>query len=60
VLALTPGPVVGSAQVRMNLQSRFGSDALQKTKAELSSELNIEISRNRLHVESSEDIAIAG
>jgi hypothetical protein len=60
LLVVTPRPMVGSAQVRMNLQSRFGSDALQKTKAELSSELNIEISRNRLHVESSEDIAIAG
>ena len=60
VLVITPRPMVGSAQIRMNLLSRFGLDALQMTKAELMSELNIEISRNRLHVEALEPEAIAG
>jgi hypothetical protein len=60
LLVVTPRPMVGSAQVRMNLQSRFSLDAQQKTKAELLSELNIEISRNRLHVESIEQEAMVG
>jgi hypothetical protein len=61
LFVLTPQPMVGSAQMRLNLQSRFGLEALQKPESELQAELKIEISRNRLHVTlQDEGIAVAG
>jgi hypothetical protein len=54
MVVLTPNAMVGSAQIRLNLQSQFDLSALQKSESELLSELRIEISRNRLHVEPKE------
>jgi len=61
LLVLTPRAMVGSAEVRLNLQNRFDLTSLQKTERELLDELRIEISRNRLQVESTEQpLAAAG
>jgi hypothetical protein len=50
LLVLTPRAMVGSAEVRLNLQNQFDLASLQKSQRELLAELRIEIARNRLQV----------
>ncbi|MDQ6633125.1 MAG: hypothetical protein M3Y82_15450 [Verrucomicrobiota bacterium] len=59
-LVISPQPIVGSAQVRLNLHARFELDALEKSTAALLGKLKFEIAHHRLHVSRDERVAEAG
>ena len=60
-VVLTPQAMVGCAQVRLNLQSRFSFEALEKNESELLGKLKVELSQHRLHISQPEErIAHAG
>ncbi len=60
-VVFTPTAMVGCAQVRLNLSSRFALDALQKNESELLPKLKVELTQYRLHVGQPEErVARAG
>ena len=60
-VVFTPQAMVGCAQVRLNLQSRFALNALEKPENELLQKLKVELSQHRLHIGQPEErVAQAG
>lgn len=56
-IVLTPMPLVGSAQVRLRVHSRFGLEALDQAENDLVKKLKVELAHHRLHVAPSEQRA---
>ncbi|MDB6025804.1 MAG: hypothetical protein JWM68_2027 [Verrucomicrobiales bacterium] len=60
-VVFTPHAMVGCAQSRLNLQSHFALNALEKNQSELLGKLKVELTQHRLHVSHTEEqVAKAG